>query len=52
MTNPYKQMNPEALGKLYRYLQQRDENRKFRKTIDPKQITLEQAIRRAERLKK
>lgn len=34
---------------IYRKLQEIDENRKFRKTIDPRQITLEQAIARAER---
>lgn len=47
--NSYKTMTPEQLGKLYNKLRQIDENRKFRKTIDPRQITLEQAIARAER---
>lgn len=39
----------ELMGKLYRLLQQIDENRKFRKTIDKRQIVLEQAIARAEK---
>lgn len=47
--NPYKTMTPEQLGELYKKLRQIDENRKFRKTIDPRQVTLEQAIARAER---
>lgn len=33
-------------AKIYHYLEQRDADRKFRKTIDPKQITLEQCIAR------
>lgn len=33
-------------AKIYHYLEQRDADRKFRKTIDPKQITLEQCIDR------
>lgn len=36
----------ERMGILYRYLQQRDENRRFRATIDPKQITLEDCIKK------
>ena len=47
--NPYKKMTPEQLGKLYNKLRQIDENRKFRKTIDPRQILLEESIARAER---
>lgn len=39
----------EKWGAIYRKLQEIDENKKFRKTIDPRQITLEQAIARAER---
>lgn len=34
---------------IYHKLREIDENRKFRKTIDPRQVTLEQAIARAER---
>ena len=41
--------NAELWGAIYRKLQQIDENRKFRKTIDKRQITLEQAIARAEK---
>lgn len=37
---------------IYHKLREIDENRKFRKTIDPRQITLEQAIKRAERKQK
>lgn len=33
-------------GAIYRKLQEIDENRKFRKTIDKRQITLEQCIER------
>ena len=47
--NPYKKMTPEQLGELYKKLRQIDENRKFRKTIDKRQVTLEQCIARAER---
>ena len=36
--------NAELWGAIYRKLQQIDENRKFRKTIDKRQITLEQSI--------
>lgn len=36
----------EKWGAIYRKLQQIDENRKFRKTIDKRQITLEMAIAR------
>lgn len=50
--NPYKTMTPEQLGELYKKLRQIDENRKFRKTIDKRQVTLEQAIARAERKQK
>lgn len=39
----------EKWGAIYRKLQEIDENKKFRKTIDRRQITLEQAIARAER---
>lgn len=38
-------MDADALGKLYRFLQMKDENRK-------KQITLDDAIRRAEKQQK
>lgn len=47
--NHYKTMTAEQLGNLYKKLKQIDENRKFRKTIDKRQITLEQAIATAER---
>lgn len=33
-------------AKIYWKLREIDQNRKFRKTIDPRQITLEQAIAR------
>ena len=36
----------EKWGAIYKKLKEIDENRKFRKTIDPKQITLEQCIAR------
>lgn len=36
----------DRMGMLYRFLQQRDENRRFRATIDPKQITLEDCIKK------
>ena len=39
----------DKIGRLYQILRQRDEDRKFRKTIDPRQVTLEQAIAKAER---
>ena len=42
----------EKWGAIYRKLQEIDENKRFRKTIDPRQITLEQAIARAERKQK
>lgn len=47
--NPYKQMTPSQLEQLYKKLKEIDENRKFRKTIDSRQITLEQCIRIAEK---
>lgn len=47
--NKYKKMNADALGKLYRFLQMKDENRKFKKSISKNQITLDDAIRRAEK---
>ena len=43
--NPYKKMNPEQLGELYKKLKQIDENRKFRKTIDKRQVVLEDIIK-------
>jgi hypothetical protein len=39
-----KMTEAEKWGAIYRKLQQIDENRKFRKTIDKRQITLEQCI--------
>jgi len=39
----------EKWGAIYKKLKEIDENRKFRKTIDRRQITLEQCIARAER---
>lgn len=42
----------EKWGTIYKKLKQIDENRKFRKTIDKRQITLEQCIARAERKQK
>ena len=36
----------EKWGAIYKKLKEIDENRKFRKTIDPNQITLEQCIAR------
>lgn len=46
--NPYKTNDPEALGKLYKLIQQLDrqkrENKRFRKTIDSGQIVLEDYI--------
>ena len=42
----------EKWGAIYRKLQEIDENKKFRKTIDKRQITLEMAIARAERKQK
>ena len=39
-------------GAIYRKLQQIDENRKFRKTIDKRQVVLESCIARAERKQK
>nr|DAO76785.1 MAG TPA: hypothetical protein [Microviridae sp.] len=45
-------MNADALGKLYRFLQMKDENRKFKKSISKNQITLDDAIRRAEKQKR
>lgn len=38
--------NAELWGAIYKTLKEIDENRKFRKTIDPNQITLEQCIAR------
>lgn len=38
--------NAELWGAIYRKLQQIDEDKKFRKTIDPRQVTLEIAIAR------
>lgn len=35
----------EKWGAIYRKLQQIDENRKFRKSIDRRQLTIEQAIK-------
>ena len=40
----------EKWGAIYKKLKEIDENRKFRKTIDKRQITLEQCIARAERV--
>lgn len=42
----------EKWGAIYKKLKEIDENRKFRKTIDKRQITLEVAIARAERKQK
>ena len=42
----------EKWGAIYQKLREIDENKRFRKTIDPRQITLEQAIARAERKQK
>lgn len=39
----------DRMGMLYRFLQQRDENRRFRATIDPKQITLEDCIKKVKK---
>lgn len=36
----------EKWGAIYRKLQQIDELKKFRKTIDPKQVLLDDAIKR------
>lgn len=44
--------NAELWGAIYKKLKEIDENRKFRKTIDRRQITLEMAIARAERKQK
>lgn len=44
--------NAELWGAIYKKLKEIDENRKFRKTIDKRQITLEMAIARAERKQK
>ena len=41
--------NAELWGAIYKKLKEIDENRKFRKTIDRRQLTLEQCIARAER---
>jgi hypothetical protein len=38
--------NAELWGAIYKKLQQIDENRKFRKTIDKRQVTLEESIAR------
>ena len=50
--NPYKQMNNSQLEQLYKKLREIDENRRFRKTIDKNQITLEECIKKAEIVKK
>lgn len=42
-------MDADELGKLYRFLQMKRENRKFKKSIPKNQITLDDAIRRAEK---
>lgn len=42
----------EKWGAIYKKLKEIDENLKFRKTIDKRQITLEQCIARAERKQK
>lgn len=39
----------EKWGAIYKKLKEIDENRKFRKTIDKRQVVLEEAIARAER---
>ena len=44
--------NADLWGAIYKKLKEIDENRKFRKTIDKRQITLEVAIARAERKQK
>lgn len=36
----------EKWGAIYKKLKEIDENRKFRKTIDPKQVLLDDAIKR------
>lgn len=38
--------NAELWGAIYKKLKEIDENRKFRKTIDKRQVTLEQCIAR------
>lgn len=38
--------NAELWGAIYKKLKEIDENRKFRKTIDKRQVTLEMAIAR------
>ena len=35
----------DAVGLLYKLLKQRDENKKFKKTVDPNQILLEDCIK-------
>lgn len=50
--NPFKKMDNSQLEKLYQKLKQLDENKKFRKTIDKRQVVLEQCIARAERKQK
>lgn len=42
----------EKWGAIYKKLKEIDENRKFRKTIDKRQVVLEEAIARAERKQK
>lgn len=42
----------EKWGAIYKKLKEIDENRKFRKTIDSRQVVLEEAIARAERKQK
>lgn len=45
-------MNAEELGKLYRFLREKDELKKFRKTIPKNQLTIDDAIRENKRKKK
>lgn len=44
--------NAELWGAIYKKLKEIDENRKFRKIIDKRQVVLEEAIARAERKQK
>lgn len=41
--------NAELWGAIYRKLQEIDENKKFRKTIDKNQITIEDIIKKAKK---
>lgn len=41
-----KMTEAEKWGAIYKKLKEIDENRKFRKTIDKRQVTLEQCIAR------